>query len=274
MDRDNSKNSIMDKTFVVVPTNMAVRRLTFSSNNSSLNVEQKLMAGARDVEKNHIKAIRDFTRAQLVFLEGKRTHISANSETSQKFSEKSKELMDLYQKDKVAISEELKSPDVSQDVLKKHILETKRIQDKTTRLQNKAKLLVEKRKSSATTSRAPSSFESSHKWYESLNNSAKKKYVRERRLLTERWNNDLKTDASPKPLKSPRDKDLTTVCTLQEKAVDSVNRGIMERMQKISHVPLDERRRIIARGFYENEYTWLEINKNDAFILNKFLVNC
>uniref|UniRef100_A0A915DIR0 SH2 domain-containing protein n=1 Tax=Ditylenchus dipsaci TaxID=166011 RepID=A0A915DIR0_9BILA len=59
-------------------------------------------------------------------------------------------------------------------------------------------------------------------------------------------------------VKTPEKKEMTSVCTMVEKDIDTINCGIKQRMQKVSHIPLDNRRRLIVRRFYENEHTWYE----------------
>uniref|UniRef100_A0A915DJG8 Uncharacterized protein n=1 Tax=Ditylenchus dipsaci TaxID=166011 RepID=A0A915DJG8_9BILA len=222
------------------------RSLTNSLNDSVQSSGREKFAKA--VEKNHIKAIRDFTRAQLMFLEEKRKHSSTDVQLAERCSAKSKDLMVVYQQEKSAIMEALRTEVLNQELLDNHIKEpsASRIRQSDFRIGPSC---------CCRSARVPLSAQRVGGEY-----------------LGKSFKDDSKKIDESKEVNTSERKDLTSVCMMQDKAIDIINPGVKQRMQKVSHIPLDNRRRLVVRRFYENEHTWLEILKSDAFFVDRILL--
>ncbi|KAI1713418.1 hypothetical protein DdX_08930 [Ditylenchus destructor] len=288
-------------------------------------------------KKELISAIRDFTRAQLLFLQAKRSNAGLNTDSSAKFKELSQAVMDRYKTEKNAIEQEFRTVSITQDLLSKYVVKTVKLQQKTERLQKLTKVLAEKRRSQSNLSLKSVQSTKNDIGKASISYDGRMCYVQQRRRTIEKGQSvfiDLTrsfTDKSfsvsqnvtieksvdhssdgteqlieklshirvgekaslPIDYNAASEEDVYNANEIAKEKIakpidfqDITASGLLEyniaktvhisestkhRTEKMSHIPVDESRRLIAYGFYKSEFTWLGIEKHDAFVIEKII---
>ncbi|KAI1724619.1 hypothetical protein Ddc_05863 [Ditylenchus destructor] len=288
-------------------------------------------------KKELISAIRDFTRAELLFLQAKRSNAGLNSDSSVKFKELSQAVMDRYKIQKAAIEQEYRTVSITQELLRKYVVETLKLQQKTERVQKLTKVLAEKRRSQSTLSLKSAQSTKNDFGKASISYDGRMRYVQQRRGTIEKGQSvfiDISRSFTDKSFSVSQNVtieksvDHSSDCTEQlveklslvrvgdkakqligynaasEEDVNNANEVANEkivkpsdfqditasdlfehnvaktfhisestkyRTEKMSHIPVDDSRRLISYGFYKSEFTWLGIEKHDAFVIEKII---